>query len=62
MRIHKKIKGPTEIRTRVNGFKDRCDNHYNIGPNVYNHRCPQLVLPQLILTEVSDVILFHYAD
>ena len=27
-----KKKGPTEIRTRINGFKVRCDNRYTIGP------------------------------
>jgi hypothetical protein len=25
-------KGPPETRTRINGFKDRCDNLYTSGP------------------------------
>jgi len=30
------LKDPPEIRTQVNGFKDRCDNHYTSGSfNLY---------------------------
>jgi hypothetical protein len=63
MRIHKK-KAPTESRTRVTGVKTLCDGRYTIGADfvIPYHRCPQLVLPQLFLTEVSDVILFHYTN
>ena len=28
----KKKRGPTEIRTRINGFKVQCANRYTIGP------------------------------
>ena len=27
-----KKRGPTEIRTRINGFKVQCANRYTIGP------------------------------
>ena len=27
-----KKRGPTEIRTRINGFKVHCANRYTIGP------------------------------
>ena len=27
-----KKRGPTEIRTRINGFKIQCANRYTIGP------------------------------
>ena len=31
-----KKRGPTEIRTRINGFKVQCANRYTIGPyNIY---------------------------
>lgn len=64
MRIHKKIKDATESRTRVTGVKTLCDGRYTTASEIVipYHRCPQLVLPQLFLTEVSDVILFHYTD
>ena len=34
--IEIKKRGPTEIRTRINGFKVQCANRYTIGPyNIY---------------------------
>ena len=37
-----KARGPTEIRTRIAGFKVQCANHYTMGPGtrwMFRHAC-----------------------
>ena len=55
-----KKRGPTEIRTRINGFKVQCANRYTIGPiNIFIFYTT-FILIKIKVKKIHIINLFYY--